>query len=111
MIRIGLKCRLQGIRPELIVALIALEGILRKHGDVVVTISHALDGTHTRASIHYAGGALDIVFSSSLEMEVKRQIVEEFIGSVGQDFDILFEDPGEENEHIHAEWQPKEAYK
>lgn len=111
VIRIGPKARLHGIRPELNMANLVLEGILRKHGDVAMTILHALDGVHTRASIHYAGGAEDIVFSQAVEPEVKKQIFDEWSASVGQDFDVLFENPGTPNEHFHCEWQPKEAYK
>lgn len=110
MIRIGPKARLHGIRPELGFANLVLLGILAKH-DVVMIVTHALDGVHTRASIHYAGAAEDLVFASTLELPVKWQIFEEWKASVGQDFDVLFEDPGKPNEHIHLEWQPKESYK
>ena len=111
MIRIGPKARLHGLRPELHFANLALEGILNKHGGIVMTLSHGMDGVHARASIHYAGGAEDLVFSQSLELDVKQQIFAEWKASVGQDFDVLFEDPGAANEHFHCEWQPKEAYK
>jgi hypothetical protein len=111
MIRIGPKCRLHGTRPELTIALIVLDGILRKHGEVVMMISHGMDGVHTRASIHYAGGAEDLVFAMLLDMAVKQQIVDEWKASVGPDFDILFENPGTSNEHAHVEYQPKEPYK
>lgn len=110
MIRIGPKARLQGIRPELGFANLVLLGILLKH-DAVMILSHALDGVHVRASIHYAGGAEDLVFAGTYEMDVKRQIFEEWKDGVGQDFDVLFEAPGLPNEHFHCEWQPKEAYK
>ena len=110
MIRIGPKARLHGIRPELNFANVVLLGILLKHG-ATMTVSHALDGVHARASIHYAGGAEDLVFSSTLDLEVKQQIFAEWKSSVGQDFDVLFESVGTPNEHFHCEWQPKEAYK
>jgi hypothetical protein len=110
MLRIGPKARLQGVRPELGFANLVLLGILAKY-DVVMTITHGVDGVHTRASIHYAGGAEDIVFSGTYEPSVKQQIYEEWKASVGQDFDVLFENPGTPNEHFHCEWQPKEAYK
>jgi len=110
MIRIGPKARLQGIRPELAFANLVLLGILTRF-KAVMTLTHALDGVHARASIHYAGGAEDLVFLSPLELVVKQQIVEEWRISVGPDFDVLFEDPGTSNEHVHCEWQPKEPYK
>lgn len=111
MIRVGPKARLQSLRPEVVIALLILDGILRKHGDVVMTISHGLDGTHTRASCHYNGCALDKVFASTLDLATKQQIFDEYKASLGQDFDVLFENPDTPNEHIHTEWQPKEAYK
>lgn len=110
MIRIGPKARIYGVRSELAFANTVLLGILLKHNAVMI-ISHVIDGVHTRASIHYVGGAEDLVFASTLEMPVKQQIVDELKASVGQDFDVLFEEPGKPNEHIHIEHQPKEAYK
>jgi hypothetical protein len=110
MIRIGPRARIHGIRPELGFANLVLYGILAKY-DAIMTIGHALDGTHARASIHYAGGAEDLSFASELELDVKRQIIEEWQQSVGPDFDIIFEDPGGPKEHAHAEFQPKEPYK
>lgn len=110
MIKIGLKARLHGIRPELAFANVVLLGILIHRG-VTMVLTHALDGTHTRASIHYAGGAEDLVFIGNVEAAMKKQIHEEWVSSVGQDFDILFEDVGTANEHMHAEWQPKQPYK
>lgn len=111
MIRVGPKARLQAIRPEINTALLVLDGILRKYGDVTMEIRHGLDGVHTRASCHYNGCAEDIKFMSTLEQEVKQQIYVEFKASVGQDFDVLFEDTSGDNEHFHIEWQPKEPYK
>lgn len=112
MIRIGPKARLQGIRPELILVLSVLDGVLDSF-DVHATmiISHGLDGVHSRASCHYNGCALDIVFAGSIAQGAKQQIFDEFKTGVGQDFDVLFENPGTANEHFHVEWQPKEAYK
>ena len=110
MIRIGPRARLHGIAPELAFANVVLLGILLKHG-AVMTIGHALDGVHARASIHYAGGAEDLSFASTLDLLVRQQIYEEWKHSIGPDFDVLFEDPDGPNEHLHCEFQPKEAYK
>jgi hypothetical protein len=109
MIRIGPKARIQGARPELGFLNLVLLGILAKH-DAVMIITHVIDGVHSRASIHYSGCAEDAVFASTLDMTVKQQIFDELKASVGQDFDVIFEEPGKPNEHIHAEYQPKESY-
>lgn len=112
MIRIGPKARLQGIRVELLLALMVLDGILDSFDfHTTMEISHGLDGVHTRASCHYNGCALDIVFSSIVAEGAKHQIFDELKAGVGQDFDVLFENPGTPNEHFHIEWQPKVAYK
>lgn len=110
MLRIGPKARIQGLRSELNLANIVLLGILLKHNAVMI-LSHGIDGVHARASIHYMGGAEDLVFAQTLEPHIKQQIYEEWKQGVGQDFDILFESIGTPNEHFHCEWQPKEAYK
>lgn len=112
MIRIGPKARLQGIRTELLVALMVLDGVLESFDfPVTMIVSHGVDGVHTRASCHYNGCALDIVFTGVIPMGAKQQIFDEFKAGVGQDFDVLFESPGMPNAHFHIEWQPKEAYK
>lgn len=110
MIRIGPKARIHGMAPELTFANTVLLGILVKHG-VVMILTHGVDGVHTRASIHYCGGAEDLVFAGTYEADKKGAIVQELKESIGQDFDVLFENPGEPNEHIHIEWQPKEPFK
>lgn len=109
MIRIGPKARIQGLRPELNMLNLVLLGILQKYGAVMI-LTHGIDGVHSRASIHYSGGAEDLVFALSLELEQKQQIVQELRDSAGQDFDVLFEDVGTPNEHLHIEWQPKASY-
>lgn len=110
MIKIGPKARLLGLRPELNVANLVLDGILRKHGDVSMFLTHAIDGVHSRASIHYTGGAEDLVFTGAVEAKVKQEIHAELVSGVGQDFDVLFESAGTPNEHFHIEFQPKESY-
>lgn len=75
-----------------------------------MTITHVTDGTHSRASIHYAGGAADLVFISQISKEEKRYFYDRCKKALGQDFDLVFEDIGEPNEHWHCEYQPKSAY-
>lgn len=109
LLSIGPKARLQGIRPELNTACVVLLGVLIPH-NVRMQISHGVDGIHKRASIHYNGGAEDFMFLDKIGSVIKRQIFEDWKGNVGQDFDILYEDPDGPNEHFHCEYQPKQAY-
>jgi hypothetical protein len=109
MVRLGAKARLHGIQPELIVGLLILSDILDAH-NVMMEVSHVADGVHARASIHYIGGAADLIFLGAVDASVKRAIFDDWATSVGQDFDVLFEAAGTANEHLHVEWQPKRSY-
>ena len=107
MITIGPKCRIVGVRPELAIGLMAINAVL---GEIVMVLSHVTDGTHTRASIHYAGGAGDLVFKHSIPPYQKELLYKTCAAAIGPDFDLLFEDREKANEHWHLEYQPKEPY-
>lgn len=90
-----------GIRPEMIVALLASEGVYRAlNTDLVVT--SCLDGKHAPTSLHYAGAAVDLRtrdFESPAVAQKARDMIAE---ALGQDFDVVLE-----ADHIHLESQAR----
>lgn len=111
MFIIGPRARIFGLRSELSIALTVITSICLEHG-VSVELSHGPDGKHTRASIHYSGGAVDLLIGlrpSDPKVD-KTQLTEQLRLALGQDFDIVHEEPGKPNEHHHIEFQPKEPY-
>lgn len=101
MFRLKTGVNLTGLRPEVLVALVAaLEVYRARDADLVVT--SALDGKHSHGSLHYAGLALDLR-TRHLETGQAREIAGRLRAVLGAQFDVLLE-----ADHIHVEFQPKE---
>ena len=109
MLTLGPKVRLLGVMPQTILLLQIMDSLSDRH-KLDLEVSHIIDGIHTRASIHYIGGAPDVIFKSPATTDRKLAYVAALKASVGPDFDIILEDLNLPNEHIHGEYQPKESY-
>lgn len=95
--------RILGIRPEVALAMIIVEGVYQEHGYELVVTS-GVDGTHSQGSLHYSGGAFDCrTYFVDTDKEV-AEIAHKIRESLGDEFDVVVEDT-----HIHVEWQPKGA--
>ena len=87
-----------GIRSEMMFALMAANDAFGKHG---YTITSALDGKHSRASLHYVGAALD--FRTKHVPEEEHPLIRNQMAvALGEQFDVVLE-----ANHIHVEFQPK----
>lgn len=93
------------LQPQMLLALQVVEEEFSKMGlDTVVTSCN--DGTHSEFSKHYSGAAFDFRTKHSgglgkgLAASIRLRLAH--IG-----FDVLFEYPGQDNEHIHVEFDPK----
>lgn len=74
-----------------------------KH-DMFVTSGN--DKVHARGSKHYTDEALDIR-TKHLSKPDKHNLKNELKRRLGRDYDVILEDEGGVNEHIHAEYDPK----
>jgi hypothetical protein len=90
--------RLQGLQPQMVVALLAAYHIWEQHGDLL-TVTSCVDGKHSHTSLHYAGCALDFRTRDIKDQEIKTMALK---AALGNDFDVLDED-----DHIHVEYQPR----
>lgn len=95
---------LTGLRPELLAGVLILASGWPADADMVVTSAN--DGRHSPTSLHYAGAAVD-VRSKNLTPLQKRETLERARLALRQDFDLLLEAEGTDNEHFHLEWQPE----
>lgn len=98
---------LKGLTPQMVLALEVVQEAFKSYGlDTVVTSAN--DGTHKTNSFHYQGRAFDFrtKHSGNLGKGIAGAIRER-LGPIG--FDVVYEDPGGENEHIHVEYDPKEV--
>lgn len=100
MMQLKAGVRLLGMKPETVLAVIVAESVYRTHGfDLVIT--SAVDGTHTRASKHYSGCAVDFR-TNHVPAATQKLIVADLSKALGGDFDAILE-----KDHIHVEYDPK----
>ena len=74
-------------------------------GATEVTITSGLDGTHKPGSLHYVGQALDIRSKTYPKVGVS-QVIQEFKKTYDTEYDLIWENPGQPNEHLHLEFDP-----
>lgn len=68
--------------------------------DIVITSLN--DSKHKEKSYHYKDLAADIR-TKNLSEEMKDKLYKALIQELGQDYTVIFEDRGGENEHIHIQ--------
>ena len=94
---------LLGLRPEVLAGLQAAEGVYTARG-WTLRLTSATDGKHKRASLHYAGQAVDLGLPPS-SPDFQAQLAELVLSLrivLGDEFDVV-----PEADHVHLEWQPK----
>lgn len=106
MLQIKPGVRVHGLKPEILLALQIATEIYQKHGfDCVLT--SAIDGKHSRGSRHYTGSAIDL---RTRHLPDPGTIADEIKTALGADYDVVLEGMGTPNQHIHIEFDPKDAY-
>jgi len=90
--------QVQGIRPELIIALIIANEVYAYHG-LEFVITSVTDGKHSKTSLHYSGCAFDCRIYSTADSEAIR---DEIKRQLNIDYDVILE-----KNHIHIEFQPR----
>ncbi len=93
--------RLTGIRPELLIAVIAAERVYEESGHDF-TITGCVEGKHSIGSLHYAGAAIDVRTRDIPAAEVEK-LAARVRECLGLDFDVVLE-----KDHLHMEHQPKQ---
>jgi hypothetical protein len=91
---------LLGLVPQMCVALLVVEraySLLNVH--CVITAGD--DGSHTEASEHYAGRALDFR-TRDLEPDDVGPLIEHIQASLGRDYGVILE-----ADHIHVHYRPQ----
>lgn len=105
-----LGARVLGIRPELVLAATICENAYREIAGVDCIIRFVIDGKHRRASNHYTGCAFDLRMHN-VPQDKRQAVVARIIDALDSDFDVIWEDRGTPNEHLHVQFVPKEPYK
>lgn len=68
-----------------------------------VYITHGQDGSHKKGSLHYRYAALDVRTKNLTAMEADLLISRLLVKFPKPRFDVIFEDRGNPNQHIHIE--------
>lgn len=100
MLRLKKGVSISGMRPDMVLAIIVVEGILASGGYETV-ITSALDSKHGTGSLHYVGLALDFR-TRHIEDDLLPVITDEFKQALGKNYDVVLE-----HNHWHIEFQPK----
>ena len=96
-LRLGRSIMIQGIRPELLLALLIISDLCRVQG-LIAVVTSILDGLHMRNSLHYTGAAVDFQIDLTADHE---PWVAELRERLGLAYDVI-----DEGDHIHVEYQP-----
>ncbi len=89
-----------GLQPEIICVLTIISDVISWTGNEL-TITSALDGSHSSDSLHKKGLAIDIRLP--YKVEAKDKMVALVLGcALGDDYDVV-----REKDHIHIEYDPK----
>ena len=102
--RLKAGVRLADLSPQIVLAAIIVQEVYRERGGKT-TITSANDGTHGTLSLHYNGNALD--FRTKDFYGNKQALLLDLKERLGENFDVLLEDEGKPNEHVHLEYDPK----
>jgi len=106
MIRIKPGTRVFGIRPEMVIAIMIAEGVWGLQ-DAELVLTSVIEGHHMYKSKHYDGSAID---ARSKNLADAPKAVLELKTRLGVDYDVILEDKGKPNEHIHMQFVPKMPY-
>ncbi len=78
------------------------ESVFQKHGyDFIITSVN--DGKHMDGSKHHTDQAFDCRTKHIQDEFSKKLVASEIKESLGEDFDVIIESLGGDNEHIHVE--------
>ena len=85
-------------------ATINAANVLKIPVDMLITSGN--DKVHARGSKHYKNEALDFR-TKHLTTESKHALVAAVKARLGRSYDVILEDEGGANEHLHIEYDPK----
>jgi len=97
---------LRKMTPQTLLGLLVAEEIYKKRMLPLVVTSVA-DGVHKVGSKHYEGAAADIRTKGTGSARSLFNDLVKKLDPLG--YDVLLEYEGEDNEHIHIEYDPKQG--
>jgi hypothetical protein len=99
MVRLKEGVRVEGVRPETVLAILIAIPIFGKYGSPLV-ITSLVDGKHSPTSRHYVGLAVD--FRIWYIETHEQQVTQELQKALGADYSVRLEE-----DHIHVSFKPR----
>jgi len=91
---------LQSLKPQLLLALIIIDQVMKENGQQAV-ITSLNDAKHSKTSLHYDGGAVDLRSRFFNDPGMILGLCKEALGD-NKDLDMIYHD-----NHFHLEYQCK----
>ena len=98
--------RLSNLAPQMAVAILIAAGCYGARGVRQLVVTSCNDSKHGWGSLHFSGNAVDLR-SKNVPRGTLDALVMSLKSALGADCDVVLEDRDGDNEHIHAEYQPK----
>lgn len=100
MIEIKEEVKVNGLRTEILLAIVLADRVYSNYG-ISCVLTEVTGGKHGRASLHYVGLAVDLR-TRDMSSGMAEEIVQELKKALGFQYDVVLE-----KDHIHIEFQPK----
>lgn len=108
MIRLAACVSLFKLQPQALFALHVVNAVVEERVDrtAVTLVSSVNDREHGEHSYHYEGLAFDVDWDPILAIsdDFRRELACEISARLGGEFDVLAEDLGCQNSHLHVEY-------
>ena len=99
--------KVEQVNARLLVGLAELATVLGEEAQVnVIMVTSVNDGKHKKGSFHYTGNAVDVRCRFFKDEDIRRA-VDRFNILHDAEFDLIWEDNGGPNEHLHLERDPR----
>jgi len=92
--------KVNGIKPEMTIAMVVCDGIYKSFGQELV-ITSVTDSVHSVGSLHYVGYSFDARIRDFLSSDLEH-IHKSIKANLTDEFDVVLEAT-----HFHIEFQPK----
>lgn len=103
MIRVKEGVRLAALTPPMIDAVQKAAEVYERLGYKEMWVTSTDDGTHSYASLHYVGNAVDLgTTAHGVQPSGVPFLVSGIVNALGRGYDVVGE-----GDHIHVEYQPK----
>ena len=104
--RLKAGVKLAHLSPQMALGAAIVAAVYSRFG-VECVVTSANDSKHSQRSKHYVGDALDFRTKQATLDGREEDLREEVKAALGDDFDVVLEDVGTDNEHLHVEYDPK----